>query len=98
MTTLLQINVDANNGSNGSIARDIGTIAIEKGWKSYIAYGRKHIPCDSELIRVGNDLDIRLHGFLTRLFDLHGLGSIISTKLFQLFKVQEYIVTKTTYS
>ena len=82
MTTLLQINVDANNGSNGSIARDIGTIAIEKGWKSYIAYGRKHIPCDSELIRVGNDLDIRLHGFLTRLFDLHGLGSIISTKLF----------------
>lgn len=79
---LLQINVDANNGSNGSIARDIGTIALEKGWKSYIAYGRKHIPCDSELIRVGNDLDIKIHGLLTRLFDLHGLGSIISTKLF----------------
>lgn len=82
MTTLLQINVDANNGSNGSIARDIGTIALEKGWKSYIAYGRKHLPCDSQLIRVGNDLDIKIHGLLTRLFDLHGLGSIISTKLF----------------
>lgn len=79
---LLQINVDANNGSNGSIARDIGTIALEKGWDSYIAYGRKHIPCDSTLIRVGNGLDIKIHGLLTRLFDLHGLGSRITTKLF----------------
>lgn len=79
---LLQINVDANNGSNGSIARDIGTMAIERGWKSYIAYGRKHIPCDSELIRIGNNLNVRIHGLMTRLFDLHGLGSIISTKLF----------------
>lgn len=80
--TLLQINVDANNGSNGSIARDIGTIALSKGWKSYIAYGRRHIPCDSELIRIGNDFDIRIHGILTRLFDLHGLGSILATKRF----------------
>lgn len=80
--TLLQINVDANNGSNGSIARDIGSIALSKGWKSYIAYGRRHIPCDSELIRIGNDFDVKLHGLLTRLFDLHGLGSILATKRF----------------
>jgi len=79
---LLQINVDANNGSNGSIARDIGTIALSKGWDSYIAYGRSSIPCDSQLIRIGNVFDIRLHGLLTRLFDIHGLGSIIVTKRF----------------
>lgn len=81
-TTLLQINVDANNGSNGSIARDIGTIALSKGWNSYIAYGRKSIPCDSELIRIGNDFDIKAHGLITRLFDLHGLGSIWTTYRF----------------
>ena len=79
---LLQINVDANNGSNGSIARDIGTIALSKGWESYIAYGRRQIPCDSQLIRIGNSFDVRLHGLLTRLFDIHGLGSIITTKRF----------------
>lgn len=79
---LLQINVDANNGSNGSIARDIGTMALAKGWKSYIAYGRKFIPCDSKLIRVGNTLDVKFHGLMTRLFDLHGLASIITTRLF----------------
>lgn len=79
---LLQINVDANNGSNGSIARDIGSIALSKGWESYIAYGRRHIPSDSQLIRVGNDFDVKVHGLLTRLFDLHGLGSIAVTRRF----------------
>lgn len=82
MPTLLQINVDANNGSNGSIARDIGSIALAKGWKSYIAYGRRAIPSDSELIRIGNNIDIGIHGVITRLFDLHGLGSIITTFFF----------------
>lgn len=82
MPTLLQINVDANNGSNGSVARDIGTIALDKGWKSYIAFGRRSIPCDSELIRVGNEIDVRLHGIFSRLFDLHGLGSYFATCLF----------------
>lgn len=82
MPTLLQINVDANNGSNGSIARDIGSIALAKGWKSYLAYGRRAIPSDSELIRIGNNVDIGIHGVISRLFDLHGLGSIISTFFF----------------
>ncbi len=80
--TLLQINVDANNGSNGSIARDIGTMALARGWNSYIAYGRRHIPCDSQLIRIGNDIDVKFHGLMTRLFDRHGLASKITTKLF----------------
>jgi glycosyltransferase involved in cell wall biosynthesis len=78
--TLFQINVDANNGSNGSIARDIGTIALSKGWKSYIAFGRRSIPCDSELIRIGNKADLFVHGLLTRFFDMHGLGSVFATK------------------
>lgn len=82
MPKLLQINVDANNGSNGSIARDIGSIALSKGWDSYIAYGRRAILCDSKLIRVGNPLDVKLHGIVTRLFDLHGLGSNLTTFLF----------------
>lgn len=80
MPTILQINVDANNGSNGSIARDIGDIALSKGWRSVIVYGRKHIPSESELIRVGSDWDVKWHGLFTRLTDLHGLGSYFVTK------------------
>lgn len=85
---LLQINVDANNGSNGSIARDIGTMALERGWESYIAYGRRCIPSDSQLIRVGSDFDVILHGLESRYLDNHGLASRGTTKEF-LKKVDE---------
>ncbi len=82
MVKLLQINVDVNNGSNGSIVRDIAKMAIERGWDSYIAYGRRMIPTDSTLIRIGNNIDVKFHGLITRLFDLHGLGSFFVTKRF----------------
>jgi len=81
-TTLLQINVDANNGSNGSIARDIGDMALERGWESYIAYGRRHIPSNSTLLRVGSSFDVAMHGVESRLFDNHGLASRGVTKNF----------------
>lgn len=82
MPTLLQINVDANNGSNGGIARDIGNLVMSQGWKSYIAYGRKQIPSQSSLIRIGSDIDVNIHGLSSRLFDNHGLGSTHATKHF----------------
>lgn len=73
--TLLQINVTVNSGSTGRIAEEIGQTAMTNGWKSYIAYGRNDRPSKSELIRIGTDLDVKLHGLQTRLFDRHGLGS-----------------------
>lgn len=79
---LLQINVDANNGSNGSIARELGTEAIRRGWESYIAYGRRSVPSDSTLIRIGDDFDVKIHGIQSRIFDNHGLASKSATKSF----------------
>ena len=76
MPTLLQINVTANWGSTGKIAEDIGKLAISNGWKSYVAYGRDtQTQSTSELIPIGNKLDMYFHGFQTRLFDKHGLAS-----------------------
>ena len=82
MPKLLQINVDADNGSNGSIAKAIGTLALKEGWESYIAYGRNFSESDSVLMKVGSDLDVRVHGVETRLFDNHGLASRLVTKRF----------------
>ena len=83
MPTLLQINVTANQGSTGKIAEDIGKLAISNGWKSYIAYGRDTQPqSTSELIPIGNKLDMYFHGIQTRLFDKHGLASKKETKEF----------------
>lgn len=80
--TLLQINLSANVGSHGRIAEEIGKAALENGWRSVIAYGRSANVSQSELIRVGSNIDIYEHLIETRLFDNHGLASRLATKRF----------------
>ncbi|NWJ51806.1 MAG: glycosyltransferase [Bacteroidetes bacterium] len=80
MKKILQINIVVNYGSTGIIAEEIGRHAIEEGWESYIAFGRKERPSKSKLIKIGSDLDINLHVLQTRLFDRHGFGSHRATQ------------------
>ena len=84
---VLQINTVVNTTSTGRITEEIGLTAMSNGWESYIAYGRNKRPSASNLIKVGNDIDIKLHGLQTRLFDRHGLASKGATiKLIQEIK------------
>ena len=78
---VLQINTVCGVGSVGRIVRQIHEALREKGHESYIAYGRKPLGCDGA-IRIGGDLDVYFHVFLTRVFDLHGFGSKKATKKF----------------
>lgn len=80
MPTLLQINVVANQGSTGKIAEQIGNMALQKGWRSVIAYGRWPRESSSELIRVGNDFDMKMHALESRIRDNHGLCSRAATR------------------
>lgn len=82
MKTLLQINTVVNRGSTGRIAEEIGNLAINAGWNSYIAYGRKPGYSKSNLIRIGNVFHCYWHVLKTRLFDKHGLGSKSATMMF----------------
>lgn len=75
MKTILQINTVVNSGSTGRIAEEIGQLAIESGWKSYIAFGRNKRSSVSSLIPVGTKIDFFFHVLLCRFFDLHGFGS-----------------------
>lgn len=79
---LIQINTTANWGSTGKIAEDIGKIALENGWESWIAYGRGKPKSESNLIRIGNDFDMHFHGIQSRLFDNHGIASKKVTRQF----------------
>lgn len=92
MKKLLQINpVLRLNTSTGRIMQEIGELAINNGWKTYIAYsmGRDGIkPCKSELIPVGNIFSVIWHGVVTRLFDRHGLASDFATHRF-IKKIEE---------
>lgn len=75
MKKLVQINSVINSGSTGRIAEDIGSIAINEGWESIIAFGRNESHSQSKKIKIGNNLDIAWHGLETRVFDRHGLAS-----------------------
>ncbi len=77
---LLQLNCTANWGSTGKIAEGIGMAAMARGWESAIAYGRKMNPSQSQLIKVGNQLDVYVHYSQHRLFNREGLGSRRPTK------------------
>lgn len=79
MKTLLQINTIVNSGSTGRIAEEIGQLALQNGWESYIAYGRNKRPSKSKLIRIGTECVVKMHGLQTRLFDNHGLASKLAT-------------------
>lgn len=84
MKKLLQINpVLRVNTSTGRIMQEIGELAMQHGWESYIAYsygrdGSK--PCKSRLLPVGSRWSVAWHGIVTRLFDRHGLASEDATK------------------
>lgn len=85
MKTLLQINTNVGWNATGRIAEDVGRTAINNGWLSTIAYGRKvnGAPASSSrLIRIGTDIDIACHGVSTRLFDNHGRASLHATRNF----------------
>ena len=80
MPLLLQIAVEANKGSVGRIAEQIGQTVMDKGWTSYIAYARKSNSSNSNLIKIGSDFDVYWHGIEPRIFDNHCFGSRSATK------------------
>lgn len=80
MKKILQISIEINSGSVGRIAEQIGEAIINNGWKSYITYARNNNASTSELVKIGNQFDVNLHGLETRIFDNHCFSSRLATK------------------
>lgn len=81
---VLMINVVCGIRSTGRICTDLATALEKQGHEVRIAYGREDVPeqFKKHAIRIGTDLDIRLHGLKARLFDGCGWGSKRATKRF----------------
>lgn len=88
MAKLLQINVCIAAKSTGRIAEQIGQLAMENGFDSYIAYGDETHPSKSVSIKIGTNFERLLHRVANRFFDLQGRASYFATKRF-LKKVDE---------
>lgn len=85
MKRLLLINSVCGIGSTGRICADIAREYEAEGYEVRIAYGRKGTVgegTEKYAVRIGSDLDVRLHAIYTRITDKHGLGSVRATKKF----------------
>lgn len=89
---VLLINSVCGIGSTGRICTDIATELDKKGHTVKIAYGRdSKVPEQYKkyAVRIGSDIDVKVHGAIARLFDGSGYGSKTATKRFIKW-VQEY--------
>ena len=86
----LFINSVAGVGSTGRIAADKCRELMAEGHECVLAYGRRCANCeDVPTIRIGSDLDFKIHGVMNRIFDNHGFNSSVATRRF-LKWVREY--------
>lgn len=81
MPKLLQLNSSVGRGSTGRIAETIASIAMERGWKCYIAHGARYVGASQmETYQVSSRKAEIAHYVKSILQDAHGLGSASETK------------------
>ena len=79
----LFINSVAGVGSTGRIAADKCRELMAQGHDCVLAYGRTCGNCDDiQTVRIGTDLDFKIHGVINRIFDNHGFNSAAATRRF----------------
>lgn len=80
------INEECGTGSTGRICTDIAAALESNGNEVKIAFGRNAdiVPAqyNKYAVRIGNDIDLKIHGLITRAFDATGFGSMRATRKF----------------
>lgn len=81
---ILMINVVCGIRSTGRICTDLATALEAQGHEVKIAYGRENVPEQFQkyAVRIGTELDVKLHGVKARLLDGAGFGSKKATEKF----------------
>lgn len=81
---VLMINVVCGIRSTGRICTDLATALEAQGHEVKIAYGRENVPEQFQrfAVRIGTDLDVKLHGVKARLLDGAGFGCKRATEKF----------------
>ena len=81
---ILMVNVSCGTGSTGRICTELADSFESSGHEVKIAYGRDEVPekFRKYAVKIGTDLDVKLHGAKVRLFDACGFGSKRATRKF----------------
>ena len=88
---VLLINVVCGIRSTGRLCTDLAETLEAQGHEVKIAYGRETVPQQFQkyAVRIGSDIDNKIHGLQARLMDGAGFGSKRATRAF-LEKVREF--------
>ncbi len=84
MYKLLQINSHSTYGAVGKLTEQLGRVASEQGWDTYLAAGKRHSrPSAQKTLSFDCVLSEYLHYLISLLFDAQGRGlaSYVETKL-----------------
>lgn len=81
---VLMINVVCGIRSTGRICTDLATELEKQSHEVKIAYGRERVPEQFQkyAVKIGSDIDVKIHAIRARLFDGMGFGSRKATKKF----------------
>ena len=82
---VLFINAVCGTGSTGKICAELAEKYEQEGHEVKIAYGRQAFVPEKYrkyAVRIGSDLDVKIHALYTRVTDRHGLASKRATKKF----------------
>ncbi len=77
---ILQINSVYKYSSTGNIVKDIHLRLLANNNDSLVIYGRKKIKAEKNVEYIGSKIGYLFHGFVTRMFGMHGRASKIATK------------------
>jgi len=89
---ILMLNTEYHRGGAARVAKTLhDELNIMRGFQSYFAYGRGLKIEDDKAFRFSMQLEIYLHGVLTRLCGLQGYGTPLSTRrLFRYIKTGNF--------
>ena len=81
---VLQINSVCGIRSTGRICTDLAEVLEQSGHECKIAYGRETVPekYQKYAVRIGTDMDVKIHALQSRIFDNTGFGSKKATEKF----------------
>ncbi len=72
---VMLVNTVVGTGSVGRLVAGLYDTLIADGYECMVAYGRDTHPAGMNAYRIGQDLDVYIHGALSRLTDRHGFYS-----------------------
>ena len=79
---IFELNTYCGSGSTGRIATDIAACAAREDSQTLIGFGTGAVPPEAEVyaLRIGGKLGRKWHGFLRKMLDMEGYGSVRATR------------------